>query len=98
MSKQEFTQKYFSNNFYWVSKENYKQLQEIGIELGCVNPSKELSIIEWHEGFKNLGFRTYERNNNVTVFQKEAFLVHNQTATDFNEMLSVYDSVIQADA
>lgn len=98
MTKQEFKQKYFTNNFYWVNKENYKQLQEIGIELGCVNPNKEPSMIEWHEGFKNLGFRTYERNNNVTVFQKEAFLVNNQTATDFNEMLSVYDSVLQADA
>lgn len=98
MTKLEFKQKYFSNNFYWINKENYKQLQEIGIELGCVNPSKETSIIEWHEGFKNLGFRTYEKNNNITVFQKEPFLLHNEIASDFNEMLLVYVSGLQADA
>ena len=50
-------------------------------------------IIEWHEGFKNLGFRTYEKNNNVTVFQKEPFLLNNQTATDFNEMLIEYSNL-----
>jgi hypothetical protein len=98
MTKKEFKQKYFTNNFYWINENNYKQLQEIGIESGCVNPSKEKSIINWHDGFKNLGFRTYEKNNNVTVFQKEPFLLHNETATDFNEMLSAYASVLQADA
>jgi hypothetical protein len=97
MTKQEFKQKYFTDNFYWVNEKNYKQLQEIGIELGCVNPNKKPSIIEWHEGFKNLGFRTYEKNNNVTVFQKEAFLVHNQTATDFSEMLLAYVSILKPD-
>ena len=98
MTKKEFKQKYFTNNFYWANENNYKQLQEIGIELGCVNPSKEKTIINWHDGFKNLGFRTYEKNNNVTVFQKEPFLLHNETATDFYEMLSAYASVLQADA
>jgi hypothetical protein len=98
MTKKEFKQKYFTNNFYWINENNYKQLQEIGIELGCVNPSKGKSIINWHDGFKNLGFRTYEKNNNVTVFQKEPFLLHNETATDFSEMLSAYASVLQADA
>ena len=59
---------------------------------GMIDTGKA-EIIEWHEGFKNLGFRTYEKNNNVTVFQKEPFLLHNQTATDFNEMLSAYENV-----
>ena len=31
--------------------------------------------------------------NGTKVFQKELFLLHNHTATDFNEMLSVYDNV-----
>lgn len=91
--QQEFKQKYFTNNFYWVTKENYKKLQEIAIEVGCLCHTGKAEIIEWHEGFKNLGFRTYERNNNVTVFQKEPFLLHNHTATDFNEMLSAYENV-----
>lgn len=87
--KQEFKQKYFFDNFYWINKENYKKLQEIAIEMGCICHTGSAEIIEWHEGFNNLGFRTY--NNNVTVFQKEAFLLHNQTATDFNEMLIAYN-------
>ena len=91
--QQESKQKYFTNNFYWVNKENYKRLQEIALEVGCLCHTGKAEIIEWHEGFKNLGFRTYEKNNNVTVFQKEPFLLHNQTATDFNEMLSAYENV-----
>src|SRR5690606_35583698 len=83
--QQEFKQKYFANNFYWVNKENYKRLQEIALEVGCLCHTGKAEIIKWYEGFKNLGFRTYEKNNNVTVFQKEEFLFHNETATDFNE-------------
>lgn len=86
----EFKNKYFTNNFYWVDDSNYEKLQEIGLELGCLNPSGEISIIKWHDGFKNLGFRTYERNKGVTIFQKEAFLLHNETATDYEEMLKEY--------
>lgn len=93
MSKQEFKQKYFTNNFYWVNEKNYSQLQEIGIEIGCLCHTGKKEIIAWHEGFKNLGFRTYERNNNVTVFQKEAFLSGNETATDFNEMIEYYSKL-----
>jgi len=93
MDLKEFKQKYFTNNFYWVNKENYKQLQEIGIKVGCLNPLKETNIIDWHEGFKNLGFRTYERNNNITVFQKEPFLLHNEKATNFNEMVESYNKL-----
>lgn len=91
--QQQFKQKYFTNNFYWVNKQNYKKLQEIALELGCLCHTGKAEIIEWHEGFKNLGFRTYEQNNNITVFQKEPFLLHNQTATDFNEMLTDYSNV-----
>ena len=91
--EQEFKQKYFTNNFYWVNKENYKRLQEIAIEVGCLCHTGKAEVIEWHECFKNLGFRTYEKNNNVTFFQKEPFLLHNQMATDFNEMLSAYENV-----
>lgn len=87
--KQEFKQKYFTNNFYWVNRENYKRLQEVAIEVGCLCHTGKVEIIEWHEGFKNLGFRTYDKN--VTVFQKEPFLKYNEVATDFNKMLSDYE-------
>jgi len=50
-------------------------------------------LVAYATGFKNLGFRTYEKNNNVTVFQKEPFLMHNQTATNFDEMLKDYENV-----
>ena len=90
MKKEEFKQKYFTNNFYWVNENNYQQLQEIGIEMGCVNPCGEKSIIDYHKGFRNLGFRTYEHNSSVTRFQKEPFLLHNQTATSFEEMIEEY--------
>lgn len=93
MELKEFKQKYFTNNFYWVNKENYLELQEIGIKVGCLNPLKEPKIIEWHKGFNNLGFRTYERNNNITKFQKEPFLLHNENATDFNEMVKSYKNL-----
>ena len=95
MTKEEFKRKYFTNNFYWVNKENYKQLQEIGIEVGCMNPIGDSSIIEWHEGFKNIGFRTYEKNNNITQFQKEPFLLHTDTATDYKEMIDSYIGIEQ---
>jgi hypothetical protein len=93
MNLQQFKQKYFTNNFYWVNENNYKQLQEIGIEVGCLCHTNKKDIIDWHEGFKNLGFRTYEKNNNVTVFQKEPFLMHNETATNFDEMLNDYENL-----
>jgi hypothetical protein len=91
--KNEFKQKYFTNNFYWVNQENYKLLQEIAISVGCLCHTKKAEIIEWHKGFKNLGFRTYERNNNVTVFQKEPFLMENEKATDFKEMLTDFNNL-----
>ena len=90
MTKQEFKQKYFTNNFYWVSKNNYEKLQNIGIEYSCLNPSGEASIINWHEGFKNLGFRTYQKNSNVTIFQKEPFLMSHEVATNYSSMLIDY--------
>ena len=93
MELKEFKQKYFTNNFYWVNKENHLELQEIGIKVGCLNPLGKQEVIDWHEGFKNLGFRTYERNNNITKFQKEPFLLHNENATDFNEMVKSYNNL-----
>lgn len=93
MNYKEFKQKYFINNFYWVNKQNYKRLQEIGLEMDCLCHTGKKEIIDWHEGFKNLGFRTYERNNNVTVFQKEPFLLHDEKATDFGEMLNDYKNL-----
>lgn len=89
---QEFKKKYFTDNFYWVNKENYRKLQEIAIEVGCLCHTGKAEIIEWHEGFNNLGFRTYPKNNNITVFQKEPFLPYNQSATNFGEMLAAYES------
>lgn len=94
---QSFKEKYFTNNFYWVNEGNYEQLQSIALEVGCLNPLGDKSIIQWHEGFKNLGFRTYERNNNVTKFQKEPFLLGGETATNFDEMIKDYESLFVAD-
>ena len=87
MTKEDFRNKYFTDNFYWINEDNYKELQEIGIEMGCVNPNGESSIINWHKDFHNLGFRT---KDGVTKFQKECFLVHNKTATNYNQMLEDY--------
>lgn len=92
---QDFKLKYFTNNFYWVNQNNYKQLQEIGIKVGCLCHTGKADIIEWHEGFKNLGFRTYEKNKGITVFQKEPFLSHDESATDYNEMLLTWEKVRQ---
>ena len=93
MTKREFKQKYFTNNFYWVNRNNYKELQEIGVEFGCVNPSGDKSIIEWHDGFVNLGFRT--RNENMpTKFQKECFLTSKETATNYSEMIISYKTLM----
>ena len=93
MNKQEFKQKYFTDSYYWINENNYKQLQEIGLEVGCLCHTGKSEIIEWHEGFKNLGFRTYEKNNNVTVFQKEPFLQRGEVASNFDEMLSDYQAL-----
>jgi hypothetical protein len=88
MTKLEFKQKYFTNNFYWVDVSNYKELQNIGIEFGCLNPSGKKSLINWHDGFQNLGFRTCD--NRPTKFQKECFLLHNEKATSYEEMINDY--------
>ena len=90
MTKEEFKQKYFTNNFYWVNKDNYKKLQEIALEVGCLCHTGHSEIIEWHEGFKNLGFRTYIKNNNVTFFQKEPFLISPEKPTEYEEMFNKY--------
>ena len=89
----EFKEKYFTNNFYWINESNYKQLQKIAIEVGCLSHTMKKEIIKFHKGFKNLGFRTYDKNNNVTVFQKEPFLMHHETATNFEEMLRDYNQL-----
>jgi hypothetical protein len=89
----DFKKKYFTNNFYWVNETNYKKLQEIALEFGCLCHTKKKQIIEWHEGFKCLGFRTYETNDNVTVFQKEPFLMERETATNYNDMLKEYADI-----
>ncbi len=93
MTQEEFKEKYFSNNFYWVNERNYKQLQEISLKSGCLCHTGKKEIIEWHEGFKNLGFRTYKKNKFVTFFQKEPFLSHTENATDFAEMINVYNAI-----
>ena len=93
MIQEDFKAKYFTNNFYWVGQGNYKQLQDIAIELGCLCHTGKKEIIEWHDGFNNLGLRTYPHNNNVTVFQKEPFLMEHEKATSFEEMLSAYNTI-----
>jgi hypothetical protein len=90
MKRIDFIEKYFTNNFYWVNSENFKTLQEIGIEMNCVNPIGEKSIIDLHDGFNNLGFRT---KNGITKFQKECFLTSSETATNYNEMLINYKNL-----
>ena len=88
MTRQEFKKKYFTNNFYWVNEKNHKQLQDIGIEFGCLNPLGYPGKIQWHEGFNNLGFRP--NGDHPTKFQKEGFLSDKESATSFEEMLDDY--------
>lgn len=90
MKRIDFIEKYFTNNFYWINENNFKTLQEIGIEMDCVNPIGEKSIIDLHDGFKNLGFRTKE---GITKFQKECFLVYGKTATDYEKMIQDYKTL-----
>lgn len=78
MKLQEFKQKYFTNNFYWVNEKNYKQLQEIALEVGCLCHTGKKDIINWHEGFNNLGFRTYNKpQRKPTCFNRWMNLVNN---------------------
>jgi hypothetical protein len=93
MNKKEFKLKKFTDNFYWINEDNYKRIQEIALEVGCLCHTGKSEIIEWHDGFKNLGFRTYEKNNNVTVFQKEPFLLDGHEATSYNNMIFDYKTL-----
>jgi hypothetical protein len=90
MKKDEFKYKYFFNNFYWVNENNYKKLQLIGIEMGCICHTGKTEIIDYHDGFKNLGFRT---SNNITKFQKECFLLSTDVATNYEEMIKDYNKL-----
>lgn len=92
----EFKQKYFSDNVYWVNQSNYKLLQKIALEVGCICHTGKKEIIKWHEGFNILGFRTYPENDNVTVFQKEPFIMATETVTDFTEMFHAYKKIHNA--
>lgn len=91
MKKEDFKKLYFTNNFYWIKLSNYKIIQQIGVEMGCVNSIGGTDLINMHEGFKNIGFRT--NTHGQTKFQKEAFLLHNESATDPNEMIIAYNSM-----
>lgn len=92
----EFKNKYFTNNFYWVDESNHEHLQNIGISLGCLCHTGKEEVIKWHEGLKNIGFRTYERNKRITMFQKEAFLLGNETATSYEEIIEDYKKLLLA--
>ncbi|GAW90768.1 hypothetical protein FPS14_contig00105-0003 [Flavobacterium psychrophilum] len=93
MKRIDFIEKYFTNNFYCINKDNFKKLQEIAIEMNCVNPNGDKSIIDLHDGFKNLGIRT---KNGIAKFQKECFLLHNEKTTDYDEMISSYEDLIKS--
>lgn len=90
MNRMQFIEKYFTDNFYWINKDNFKKLQEIAIEMNCVNPSGNKSIIDLHDGFTNLGFRT---RDGITKFQKECFLVSGKLATNYEEMINNYNKL-----
>ena len=94
IGESEFKKKYFTNNFYWINESNCEKLQLVAIEFGCLNPLGEERVIEFHEGFKNLGFRSYAKNNFITRFQKEPFLVHTEKATSYDEMIKEYNNRI----
>jgi len=87
MTRVEFKKKFFTDNFYWITKTNHIELQKIGLEMGCLLCNGEKDIINWHEGFNSLGFRTKE---NITYFQKEIFLTEKETSTNYMEMLREY--------
>lgn len=87
VSKDGFIKRFFRNNFYWVDEDNYKTLQEISLEIGCLCHTGEKEIIEWHKGFNNLGFRT--RGNQI-YFQKEPFLTNRESSTSYQNMLVYY--------
>jgi len=36
MKRVKFKEKYFTNNFYWVNKDNYQRLQQIALGVGCL--------------------------------------------------------------
>jgi len=93
MEEKEFKEKYFTNNFYWVNESNFLELQRIGLEVGCLCFTMEKETIDWNWSVKNLGFRTYERNGNITVFQREPFLLENETATDYDKMIVEYNNL-----
>jgi len=91
MTQEEFKAKYFTNNFYWINESNYKQLQEIALEIGCLCHTMKSEMIEWHTGFRNLGFNPHRENPDLIVFQKRDMLMYNQTATKFDEMVRDYN-------
>ena len=47
MNLQEFKQKYFTNNFYWVNENNYQLLQDIALEVGCLCHTMKKDTIKW---------------------------------------------------
>ena len=59
MKRQTFKQKYLTNAFFWINKENHIEIQKILQEFG-IRLHTGSGFIKWHEGFKN--FCTFAPN------------------------------------
>ena len=91
MTQEEFKEKYFTNNFYWVNFDNHINIQAIALKVGCLLHTGKAEMIDWHEGLNNLGFRT---RNGTTWIQKEEFLLGSEDATDYQEMARDYRKLL----
>lgn len=69
MDKKEFKKWFFTDNHYNVNSKNCVEIQEIGLEMGCLCHTGKREMLEWRRGFKGLGFRT--DSNGQTFFQQE---------------------------
>ncbi len=72
--QQEFKQKYFTNNFYWVNKDNYKRLQEIALEVSNAETitkeqteviKKHLNLVFKHEIDPSMGDEKHQQELNA---------------------------------
>ena len=59
MKRDEFKNKYFNKNFYWINDDNFVKIQEIAIEMG----------LTWHTGDTNIQEKTMGAIENLVMFE-----------------------------
>lgn len=76
MTRQQFKDKYLTNAFFWINKENHLKIQEILQEFG-IKCHAGKGFINWHDNFKNLVTFEPDKWHDFEYYQKADMWIPN---------------------